>query len=284
VSPLQGLLASHPRWVALTGAGLSAGSGIPTYRNDRGEWQRSDPIQHQQFIQQEGARRRYWARSMAGWTYVAASRPNEAHRALARLEALGHIPLLATQNVDRLHQAAGHRQVVDLHGRLDRVRCLTCAALYPRNAVQQQLLALNPFLDRPASAARPDGDADLDESAVDSVQVPSCASCAGTLMPDVVFFGGSIPTARLHSVDQALRNAGGLLVVGSSLQVYSGYRCCRQIREQGKPLYIINPGQTRADALADLRLRAGAEEALPALAQMLARRPAAAAMMDAQHG
>jgi len=266
VSPLQGLLARHPRWVALTGAGLSAGSGIPTYRNDRGEWQRSDPIQHQQFIQQEGARRRYWARSMAGWTYVAASRPNEAHRALARLEALGHIPLLATQNVDRLHQAAGHRQVVDLHGRLDRVRCLDCGAYLSRADLQEELAALNPDWHAAIVEIRPDGDAEVADDVVDGMQIPACRACSGVLMPDVVFFGGTVPRERVDTINAAIADADALLVAGSSLMVFSGFRFARAAHKAGKPVIIINRGKTRADDLATIKIEEDAAEVLGQLA------------------
>ncbi len=249
---LQEFLHRYPRWVVLTGAGISAASGIPTYRNDRGEWQRSEPIQHRDFIEQAAKRRRYWARSMAGWGFVGSAQPNAAHRELVRLEQAGHITLLATQNVDRLHQRVGHRHVIDLHGRLDRVTCLDCAAMIERAAFQQELESLNPGWSRQVAAQRPDGDADVADAIVEAMQVPDCAACGGMLMPDVVFFGGSVPRGRIAAIEAAIREADALVVLGSSLTVYSGFRFCRMADAMNKPLAIINRGATRADDLAAL--------------------------------
>ena len=167
---LEKLLRHHPRWVVLTGAGLSAASGIPPYRDDEGRWLRSDPIQHQEFITRPEARSRYWARSMSGWRYMARSKPNQGHRALSRLENSGHVELLVTQNVDRLHQKAGHRRVVDLHGRIDRVRCLTCGELTRRTAVQQALHQLNPEADAEQASIRPDGDAEVPDDRIEGAR------------------------------------------------------------------------------------------------------------------
>ena len=256
--------------LVLTGAGVSLSCGIPTYRDAQGRWLRSAPITQQEFTSRPRQRQRYWGRAALGWPAVRDARPGPAHRQLAALEAAGCIEQLVTQNVDRLHQRAGSRRVIDLHGRLDRVRCLNCGALHDRDAVQAQLLARNPTLDRPAPDARPDGDADLSEDEVDRVQVPSCTRCGGVLMPDVVFFGGNIPAQRRRAGEQALTRARGLLVVGSSLQVYSGYRYCREAGNQRKPLFIINPGDTRADALADHKLSAAAEDVLPDLMRFIA--------------
>ena len=267
-------LGAHPRWVVLTGAGISAASGIPTYRNDRGEWQRSDPIQHQDFIARPEKRRRYWARSMNGWPYVRASRPNAAHRALADLERLGHVRQLVTQNVDRLHQAAGSRRVVDLHGRLDRIRCLDCGGRVERDRYQQELERANPDYASYRAEIRPDGDAEVDDRWVAGLQVPACRACGGVLMPDVVFFGGSVPRNRVDKVRSAIEAADALLVVGSSLMVYSGFRFCRQAVEAGKPLCIVNRGRTRADDLATLKIEADGAQTLCRLRNAL-RRPGA---------
>jgi NAD-dependent SIR2 family protein deacetylase len=256
IDALLDILERHPRLVAITGAGISAASGIPTYRNDAGEWQRSDPIQHADFIGREDSRRRYWARSMAGWTYVAESRPNLAHYALARLEAAGHINLLATQNVDRLHQLAGHRQVIDLHGRIDRVKCLGCGAETARAELQSELQALNPGWHHQISAVRPDGDAEVMDSVVADIQVPACRYCGGILMPDVVFFGGTVPRERVTAISEAIEAADALLVAGSSLMVFSGFRFCRLAHSLGKPVIILNRGETRGDELATLKIAA----------------------------
>jgi NAD-dependent SIR2 family protein deacetylase len=271
IETLLALVERHPRLVALTGAGISAASGIPTYRNDRGEWQRSDPIQHRDFVEREESRRRYWARSMAGWGYVADSQPNRAHHALARLEAAGHVALLATQNVDRLHQRAGHRNVIDLHGRLDRVKCLDCGSHGSRAALQQQLEALNPTWRERIAAVRPDGDAEVADEVVADMRVPDCSHCGGTLMPDVVFFGGTVPRPRVEAIGNAIASADALLVAGSSLKVFSGFRFCRQAAGLGKPVAIINRGQTRADELATLKIEADAGEALDQLANSVGR-------------
>ncbi len=269
IEALVHLIADCPRLLVLTGAGISVGSGIPTYRDDAGRWQRSDPIQHMEFIQQHAKRQRYWARSMNGWSYVARSRPNAAHRALAQLEALGHVSLLVTQNVDRLHQHAGSQRVVDLHGRLDQVRCRSCGLTVDRHVVQEELQELNPGYASFQAEIRPDGDAEVADHWVANFQVPACRACGGMLMPAVVFFGGSVPRERVAKVQQAVEEADAVLVVGSSLMVYSGYRFCRQAVEAGKPLAIINRGTTRADEIATLKLPMDGAQALAALVQQL---------------
>ena len=261
--------AAAPRLLLLTGAGISAGSGIPTYRDAEGTWLRAAPITHQEFLRDPARRRRYWGRSAVGWPGVRDARPNAAHRALARLERAGAVAHLVTQNVDRLHQRAGSARVTDLHGRLDRVACLHCGRHDDREALQQRLLRDNPFLREGRGDARPDGDAELPDADIARLRVPACDSCGGVLMPDVVFFGGSIPAGRLTACREALAAADGLLVVGSSLQVYSGFRFCRDAAAAGKPIALLNPGRTRADDLAGLRLRSPAEDLLPALADAL---------------
>lgn len=261
---LAGLLERHPRLLVLTGAGLSAASGLPTYRDREGRWQHREPIQHRDFLQDPGTRRRYWARSLLGWTAVRDARPNAAHRALAELEQAAHIELLVTQNVDRLHQRAGSRRVLDLHGRLDRVHCLQCGHVSEREALQQRMLAQNPGFSGGGGTVRPDGDRDLPDAELARFRVPDCTHCGGTLKPQVVFFGGTVPRARVDSAMEALRRADALLAIGTSLQVYSGYRFCRAADRLGKPVVIVNPGSTRADSLACLRLH---EDAATALAQ-----------------
>ncbi|MEP5764561.1 MAG: NAD-dependent protein deacetylase [Halieaceae bacterium] len=269
LTKLEALLQGHPRLVALTGAGISVDSGIPTYRDDEGEWQRSDPIQHQDFIEHAATRQRYWARSMAGWSYVATSRPNRAHYALAELEQAGHIELLVTQNVDRLHQRAGHERVIDLHGRLDRVTCLDCGAIVARASLQGELQALNTRWSAYIAEVLPDGDAEVDDCVVEDFQVPPCRACGGVLMPDVVFFGGSVPRSRVQKVSRAIEEADALLVVGSSLAVFSGFRFCRQAHKLGKPVLIINRGSTRADELASVKIAHDAATVLDQLCSKL---------------
>ena len=252
---LTRFLEANPRVVVLSGAGISASSGIPTYRDSAGVWQHNKPITHQEFLQDAARRQRYWARSMAGWPAIRDARPGAGHRALSELERAGNISLLITQNVDRLHQRAGSQQVIDLHGRLDRVSCLDCGTFYDRETIQQLLLRDNDSPSYAKTSARPDGDADLPDGYVDSFTPPSCKNCCGLLMPDVVFFGGTVPKPRVASCMDAIEQCDALLAIGSSLQVYSGFRFCRQIIASGKPLAIINPGSTRADDLATLKIR-----------------------------
>lgn len=254
VARLQEILSKHPRVVVLTGAGISAESGIPTYRNHDGTSKNRDPIQHQDFVEKSLVRKRYWARSALGWPRVSRAAPNAAHLSLAQLEAKGHIELLITQNVDRLHQQAGSRRVVDLHGRLDQVSCLDCRAVYARAKIQGQLQRRNPALFELVAKKLPDGDAELDEYEFHKMNVPVCERCMGRLMPTVVFFGGGVPKNIVTRCMDGLDNADALLAIGSSLQVLSGFRFCRRAYELGKPVILINPGITRADPIASLKL------------------------------
>jgi NAD-dependent SIR2 family protein deacetylase len=249
-------LARHPRWFVLTGAGCSTRSGIPAYRDESGAWKHKAPIQYRDFVGSEALRRRYWARSFVGFERVQRAQPNEAHHALARLEGLGRAHLLVTQNVDGLHQKAGSRHIVDLHGQLAYVECIACRSLVERAALQERLLELNPWLDRVRSSmATPDGDAELDSGAEEGLVIPSCLECSGVLKPAVVFFGENVPKARIEAAYAALAEADALLVVGSSLMVFSGYRFARRAAELGKPLVVLNTGVTRADAIASLKLQ-----------------------------
>ncbi len=260
---------AHPRLLVLTGAGVSTASGIPDYRDVEGQWKRTPPLSHQEFLRSELARRRYWARSLIGWPRVAAARPNAAHRALARLESAGCVHTLLTQNVDGLHQRAGSRGIIELHGSLERVLCLDCGEVLPRAAVQRILEAQNPaFLSLPAGLA-PDGDADVALADLDDFRVPECLRCGGLLKPDVVFFGAGVPPARVDAALQALASADALLVVGSSLMVYSGYRFCLAAQEMEKPVAAINLGRTRADELLQLKIVAPCAVVLAELARAL---------------
>ena len=254
VESLSTWLRRIERWTVLTGAGISADSGIPTYRDQDGKWLRVDPIQHKEFIESDQKRKRYWARSMVGWPGVERAMPNAHHTALATLERIGKVSTLITQNVDRLHQKAGSQRVIDLHGRLDRVVCLRCGQHETRSALQARLLATNPFVANYSQIAKPDGDADVPDHFVAQTQEPVCTSCGGVLMPDVVFFGGTVPKPRVDACVDALNNSTGLLVVGSSLQVYSGFRFCRMAEKLRMPIIIVNEGDTRADDIATLKV------------------------------
>jgi NAD-dependent SIR2 family protein deacetylase len=259
---LASFLRDHPRLVVLTGAGLSVESGIPTYRDASGTWQRSEPIQHAEFLDDGTRQQRYWARSFMGWPMVRDAQPNSAHHSLNELERQGRVSMLITQNVDRLHQRAGSQRVVDLHGRLDQVICLDCAATVSRDHVQKIMSAANPQLLEKQVRWLPDGDADLPDSDIEKVKLPRCDACAGALMPDVVFFGGSVPRERVERGQQAIEEADAVLAIGSSLQVFSGYRFCRHAVKMNKPLALINPGLTRADDLADVKWESPCAELL----------------------
>jgi len=221
---LKTFIESHKRLFVLTGAGCSVNSGIPDYRDANGDWKRTQPVHFQEFVADETTRRRYWARSMIGWRRFGQAAPNDAHHALARLETRGRCQILLTQNVDRLHQAAGSRAVIDLHGRLDRVRCLECLAITRRVEFQEELVRLNEAWARLDAADLPDGDADLDGRDFSGFAVPPCASCGGVLKPDVVFFGENVGRDQKAAATAAMEQADALLIVGSSLMVYSGFR------------------------------------------------------------
>jgi NAD-dependent SIR2 family protein deacetylase len=244
---------THRRVFALTGAGCSTASGIPDYRDDQGEWKRRPPVMIQAFRGEDAVYRRYWARAYAGWARFSAAAPGSAHRAFAAWEAAGTLFRLVTQNVDGLHQRAGSRAVVDLHGRLDVVVCLGCGARVSRAALQEDMTAANPAW-QSVSAPAPDGDADIDAAAVDAFAAPRCRRCGGLLKPDVVFFGENVPAERYAAARDALAEADALLVAGSSLMVYSGFRFVRQAHEAGLPIAIVNRGRTRGDDLADLKV------------------------------
>ena len=260
-SALAQYLDAHRRVFVLTGAGCSTGSGIPDYRDAEGQWKRKPPVTFQAFVGDEATRRRYWARSLVGWPRFGQARPNGAHRALARLEATGRVELLLTQNVDRLHQAAGSRNVIDLHGRLDQIRCIACGETDLREGFQLELVARNPAWRDLAAAVAPDGDADLDEVDFSEFDVPPCRHCGGMLKPDVVFFGESVPRARVDAAMERLDEADAMLVVGSSLMVYSGYRFVDHAVRAGKPVAAVNLGRTRADDVLSLKIDESCEAA-----------------------
>ena len=259
---LQDFIERHQRLFILTGAGCSTRSGIPDYRDGDGQWKRAQPVTYQAFMGQEATRRRYWARSLIGWRRFRAARPNEAHRALARLEAMGRSELLLTQNVDRLHQAAGSAEVIDLHGRLDQVRCMGCGLRTPREDFQDEMGRLNPAWLSLDGLDAPDGDADLEGVDFSAFAVPACRNCGGVLKPDVVFFGESVPRERVEAATQRLEQADAMLIVGSSLMVYSGFRFFEMAARAGKPAAAINLGRTRADGLLALKVEQACETAL----------------------
>jgi len=258
---LEQFIDRHSRLFILTGAGCSTQSGIPDYRDADGKWKRTPPVTYQAFMGDPATRRRYWARSLIGWRRFGAAQPNDTHKALARLEAMGRSEILLTQNVDRLHQTAGSARVIDLHGRLDVVRCTGCERRLPREEMQQELVRLNPSWRDLDAVTAPDGDADLDGYDFSSFAVPPCRWCGGVLKPDVVFFGENVPRERVEEAVRHLGQADAMLIVGSSLMIYSGFRFARMAADAGKPMAAVNLGRTRADDLLALKVEKPCEEA-----------------------
>ena len=246
----------------VTGAGISTASGIPDYRDTDGQWKRTPPVTYQAFVGEPLTNARYWARSFIGYPRMAQSQPNAAHHALARWQREGRLSTLLTQNVDGLHERAGSRDVIDLHGRIDQVICLHCQTLSARSELQVRLHEANPEWHDLEAATAPDGDADLEGQDFSRFQVPVCSDCGGMLKPDVVFFGENVPRARYEQARAALGQSDALLVVGSSLMVYSGFRFARMAHEAGQPIALLNQGRTRADDLASLKIEADCETTL----------------------
>lgn len=265
IDRIQSFIAEHPRLFVLTGAGVSTGSGIPGYRDEDGKWKRPAPVQYRDFVDKHTTRQRYWARSLVGWPWFEQARPNACHLALAQWESAGGISLLVTQNVDRLHQAAGSTRVIDLHGRLDHVVCLDCGQRFERTTLQHRMIADNPEFSDFSAEIAPDGDACLEHAEFARFVVPACNACGGTLKPDVVFFGETIPRPTVDEAIGALLQADALLVIGSSLMVYSGFRFCRLAAEHAIPMAAITPGRTRADDLLNLKITRRFEDVLDAI-------------------
>ncbi len=261
------LLTGH-RLAVLTGAGVSTDSGIPDYRGPDSPPRR--PMTYQQFVSDPAFRRTYWARNHVGWRHVHRTEPNAGHRALAALEARGVVVGVITQNVDRLHQEAGSRRVIDLHGTYAEVRCLQCGARYTRDHVARRLEELNPHFGEDVADVEIAPDADAVIASTEGFVVADCERCGGMLKPDIVYFGENVPKERVTRAFAMVDEASALLVAGSSLTVMSGLRFVRHAaRVRGIPVVIVNRGATRGDDLADLRVDAGTSETLTALAERL---------------
>jgi NAD-dependent SIR2 family protein deacetylase len=264
---LRDFVDRHERLFVLTGAGCSTNSGIPDYRDTDGNWKRTQPVTFQAFMGEELTRQRYWARSLIGWRRFGQARPNDAHHALARLEQIGKCEVLLTQNVDRLHQAAGSKKVIDLHGRLDLVRCMGCERRIQRDEFQHEIGRLNTgWLDLDAAVA-PDGDADLEDVDFASFVVPACEICGGILKPDVVFFGENVPREFVDAALGHLQKADAMLIAGSSLMVYSGFRFVQAAVRAEIPIAAVNLGRTRADEFLSFKVEDRCEDALAFLLQ-----------------
>jgi len=258
------------RVLILSGAGCSTESGIPDYRGPDGTLRHREPMRFQVFMGSPEARVRYWARSFRGWPRFDQARPNPAHQALAGLEAAGVVAGVVTQNVDGLHQAAGSCRVVDLHGRLARVRCTRCRMSMGRWEMQEELTELNPDFSAAVQRLSADGDAELEPGAEEGFQVPACLVCDGVLKPDVVFFGESVPEERVEAAWALYQEADAVLVVGSSLAVFSGRRFVLRAAREDRPVAILNMGPTRSDEGATLKVEGRVGQVLPRVLERLA--------------
>ncbi len=289
---VQNIIRPDSKLVVLSGAGCSTASGLGDYRDKAGQWKRQQPITGQVFINDQAARHRYWARSAVGWPAFSKAEPNRCHTALAELEKAGVVTQLITQNVDQLHQQAGHKAVIDLHGVLASVSCIECHHQQSRDAFQVSLLEANPWLTALGASYAPDGDADLQTDdelmfKLKNMLIPPCPKCTssstntdtqpsdgttrahGIMKPDVVFFGESVPKERVEFAMEQLRQADALLVAGSSLMVFSGFRFCRDAHQRGQPIIIFNDGATRADDLASVKVGGDCGEQLSKLVSSL---------------
>ncbi|WP_246148347.1 NAD-dependent protein deacetylase [Nonomuraea turkmeniaca] len=253
----------------LSGAGISTESGIPDYRGPTGQARRAEPMTYQRFVGSAEARRRYWARSHVGWQQIGQARPNAGHRAVAALERHGLLSGIITQNVDSLHQAAGARRVIELHGGLDRVVCLSCRERTARSDLDRRLREANPHWHATGHQINPDGDAVLTDEQVEGFQVVDCTGCGGLLKPDVIFFGENVPRARVDECFGMVARARALLVLGSSLAIKSGLRFVTKAAALGLPIAIVNQGPTGGDADAMLTLDAPLGATLTDLANQL---------------
>ncbi|MFE5140421.1 NAD-dependent protein deacetylase [Streptomyces fagopyri] len=255
--------------LVLSGAGISTESGIPDYRGENGSLSRHTPMTYQDFTASDQARRRYWARSHLGWRTFGRARPNDGHRAVAAFGRHGLLSGVITQNVDGLHQSAGSEGVVELHGSLDRVVCLSCRASSSRRDLARRLEGANPGFEPVAATINPDGDADLADEQVGDFRVAPCEECGGVLKPDVVFFGETVPPPRVEHCRRLVSEATSLLVLGSSLTVMSGFRFVREAAQAGKPVLIVNRDPTRGDQHALTRVAVPLGAALTTVAGRL---------------
>ena len=259
-------LLADRRWLVLTGAGVSTDSGIPDYRGPGAPVRM--PMTYQDFVRGPEAQQRYWARAHIGWSRMRTAEPNATHHLLSALERGGRLTGLITQNVDGLHTRAGHRDLVDLHGRIDRVICLECRRVSPRSELHERLTAMNPGYDQRPAESMPDGDTTFEDTA--DFRVADCEGCGGRLKPDVVFFGENVPKDRVERCYEWVAGTEALVVLGSSLQVMSGLRFVRRAHQREIPIVIINRGPTRGDNLATLKVEAGCAETLSRIAAHLA--------------
>ncbi|KAK7087807.1 NAD-dependent protein lipoamidase sirtuin-4, mitochondrial-like [Littorina saxatilis] len=266
VAQVEDFVSKSKRLFVLTGAGISTESGIPDYRSEGvGLYTTSKnrPVQYGDFLNFAEIRQRYWARNYVGWPRFSSFQPNEAHRVLSRWELAGKMHWLVTQNVDTLHYKARSTRVTELHGSAHRVLCLSCHHKILRNTMQEHIKALNPDWHAQSLEMAPDGDVQLTTEQVEGFKVPECQKCGGVLKPEIVFFGDNVPKHTVEYVFGRLAESDAVLIIGSSLEVYSGYRFANKAKEQGKPIAILNIGKTRADKIAQLKICARAGHVLP---------------------
>ncbi|KAJ8975768.1 hypothetical protein NQ317_004818 [Molorchus minor] len=267
VKLLENFISSSKNIAVLTGAGISTESGIPDYRSEEvGLYARSNhkPIQHLEFIKSATVRRRYWARNYVGWERFSKCQPNPVHFSVRNLETdFNKVSSVITQNVDNLHYKAGSKNVIELHGTAFRVICLECDKSYSRYHIQEVLSELNPMMKATSDMVRPDGDVEIPQERVRDFNPPLCESCGGALKPDIIFFGDNVPKFRVDAVRTVVSESDALLVLGSSLSVFSGYRIILQAVEEKKNIAVVNIGPTRADKVVNLKISARCGDILP---------------------
>ncbi|XP_076294133.1 NAD-dependent protein deacylase Sirt4 isoform X2 [Lasioglossum baleicum] len=262
---LKEFIDSHNNMCILTGAGISTESGIPDYRSENvGLYARSNrrPVLYKDFCASDDIRKRYWARNYVGWPRFSSLKPNETHKILNKLEDAQKVRSIITQNVDNLHSKAGSRRVIELHGTAFRVMCLKCDQKICRYYLQEILDSLNPNMTATSQLIRPDGDVDISQEQVKGFVVPACMNCGGILKPDIVFFGDNVPRQVVESVQYNVKHSDSLLILGSTLTTYSGYRIALQANNAGIPIAILNIGHTRADDLASVKVEGRCGEVL----------------------
>ncbi|XP_076035109.1 NAD-dependent protein deacylase Sirt4-like [Oratosquilla oratoria] len=265
---LQNFIDSKQRLFIITGAGISTESGIPDYRSEGvGLYATSStrPVEYRDFVSSAKVRQRYWARNYAGWPRFSSFSPNVSHFTLADWERKGKVQCVVTQNVDRLHHKAGSQNTIELHGTAFKVTCLSCHHIVSRHSFQNRLMSENPHMRLRETDVRPDGDVTLSQEEVELFKVPTCEKCGGVMKPYIVFFGDNVPRERVNDVRSQLTMSDGVLVLGSSLYVYSGYRFILQAVEEGKDIAAVNIGTTRADKHISLRVSARCGEVLPSI-------------------
>ncbi|XP_046737786.1 NAD-dependent protein deacylase Sirt4-like [Diprion similis] len=271
LSELESFIRNSNKICVLTGAGISTESGIPDYRSEGvGLYARSDrrPVLYKEFCESKETRRRYWARNYVGWPRFSSFIPNSTHKILKNLEDAGKVSYIVTQNVDNLHFKAGSKNVIELHGTAFRVTCLNCDHKISRYDLQKTLQQYNKDMKAEAQMMRPDGDVELSQDQIENFIVASCDNCGGILKPDIVFFGDNVPRERVDRVKQEVEMADSLLVLGSSLSVFSGLRIILQAVEAKRPIAIVNIGKTRADQYAQIKVAARCGEILPKICSL----------------